>query len=59
MGLARIGSDDQQIVATTLQKMTEVDLGSPLHSLVITGDMHPLELEMLELFSAKTSSSSS
>ncbi|XP_033125674.1 uncharacterized protein LOC117123771 [Anneissia japonica] len=30
--------------------MTVADLGGPLHSLVIAGDMHPIELEMLREF---------
>lgn len=50
VGLARIGADTQQIVAATLQEMTSVDLGGPLHSLVVPGHMHPLEMDMLKLF---------
>ncbi|KAJ8311050.1 hypothetical protein KUTeg_011400 [Tegillarca granosa] len=50
VGLARIGADTQQIVAATLQEMTSVDLGGPLHSLVVPGHMHPLEMDMLRLF---------
>ncbi|XP_076353188.1 diphthine methyl ester synthase isoform X2 [Tachypleus tridentatus] len=50
VGLARVGSDDQKIVVTTLQNMTATDLGLPLHTLVIPGHMHPLEIEMLKLF---------
>ncbi|KAJ8305739.1 hypothetical protein KUTeg_016284 [Tegillarca granosa] len=45
-----IGADTQQIVAATLQEMTSVDLGGPLHSLVVPGHMHPLEMDMLRLF---------
>ena len=30
--------------------MTSVDLGGPLHSLVIAGHMHHMELEMLKVF---------
>lgn len=48
--LARVGSDDQKIVSCTLDQMTGVDMGSPLHSLVIPGRMHPLEEEMLSTF---------
>ena len=48
--MARIGSETQQIAAGTLQQLTSVDLGGPLHSLVIAGHMHPMELEMLKLF---------
>jgi len=51
VGLARVGSDTQQILACTLQEMKDADLGSPLHSLVITGRLHPLELEYLAQFS--------
>jgi diphthamide biosynthesis methyltransferase len=31
--------------------MKDADLGPPLHSLVITGHLQPLELEYLTLFS--------
>lgn len=52
VGLARVGAEDQKIAAGTLQQMCTVDLGEPLHSLIITGgNLHPLEEEMLSLFS--------
>ena len=47
VGLARIGSE---IVTTTLTEMSHTDLGPPLHSLVIVGNTHPLEDEILKLF---------
>lgn len=48
VGLARIGCDDQHIVACSLQDMIHVDLGSPLHCLVIPAEkLHPLETEFL------------
>ncbi|KAM5293498.1 diphthine methyl ester synthase [Glossophaga mutica] len=51
VGLARVGAEDQQIAAGTLRQMCAVDLGGPLHSLIITGgSLHPLETEMLSLF---------
>lgn len=51
MGLARVGAEDQRIAAGTLRQMSAVDLGGPLHSLIITGgSLHPLETEMLSLF---------
>uniref|UniRef100_A0A8C5K3J5 diphthine methyl ester synthase n=1 Tax=Jaculus jaculus TaxID=51337 RepID=A0A8C5K3J5_JACJA len=60
VGLARVGAEDQQIAAGTLQQMRTVDLGGPLHSLIITGgSLHPLEMEMLSLFSIPESSSDS
>ncbi|GAB1288043.1 Diphthine methyl ester synthase [Apodemus speciosus] len=52
VGLARVGAEDQKIAAGTLEQMCTVRLGEPLHSLVITGgNLHPLEMEMLSLFS--------
>ncbi|XP_011863670.1 PREDICTED: diphthine synthase isoform X2 [Vollenhovia emeryi] len=48
VGLARVGCEDQHIVACPLQDMTRVDLGPPLHCLVIPAEkLHPLELEFL------------
>lgn len=31
--------------------MINIELGPPLHSLVIAGDLHPLEIDMLQLYS--------
>ncbi|MBV96398.1 Diphthine methyl ester synthase, partial [Eschrichtius robustus] len=60
VGLARVGAEDQKIAAGTLQQMCTVDLGGPLHSLIITGgSLHPLEMEMLSLFSVPENSSES
>jgi diphthine synthase len=50
VGLARIGSDTQVIVADSLVNLKEVDLGSPLHSLIVAGRLHPLEADFLRLF---------
>ncbi|KAE8610868.1 hypothetical protein XENTR_v10012266 [Xenopus tropicalis] len=54
-GLARVGASDQKISAGTLQQLSSVDFGGPLHSLVISGCMHPLELDMLKLFAVEQS----
>ncbi|XP_066149585.1 diphthine methyl ester synthase [Euwallacea fornicatus] len=51
IGLARVGSETQKIAACSLQSMTRVELGGPLHSLIIPGpELHPLEEEYLEKF---------
>ncbi|KAJ9596950.1 hypothetical protein L9F63_012020 [Diploptera punctata] len=50
IGVARVGSDTQQIKACTLEEMKNTDLGPPLHSLVIAGHLHPLEMEYLVQF---------
>ncbi|KAL6267599.1 hypothetical protein P5V15_000673 [Pogonomyrmex californicus] len=48
VGLARVSCEDQHIIACSLQDMTHVDLGPPLHCLVIPAEkLHPLELEFL------------
>ncbi|KAF0754345.1 hypothetical protein AaE_005368 [Aphanomyces astaci] len=53
VGMARLGQRDQKIVAGTLAELLSVDFGAPLHSLVIAGDVHFLEEEMLAQFSVK------
>ncbi|XP_076073371.1 diphthine methyl ester synthase-like [Mytilus galloprovincialis] len=50
IGLARIGSETQTIIAATFTDMMTVDIGAPLHSFVIPGELHPLEKDMLKLF---------
>ncbi|CAH1968999.1 unnamed protein product [Acanthoscelides obtectus] len=51
IGLARVGAEDQQIVACSLSKMASVDLGGPLHSFIVVGPkLHPLEEEYLLQF---------
>lgn len=50
VGLARVGSSTQQIKAGSLNEMSKVNLGEPLHCLIIPGEMHDLELKMINLF---------
>lgn len=50
VGLARVGSSDQKIVAGTLQELMDVDFGAPLHSFVLPGRMHFLEADILRGF---------
>lgn len=55
VGLARVGSEQQKIIACSLDKMAATDLGSPLHSLIISAkDLHPLEVEFLQQFLIKS-----
>lgn len=37
VGMSRLGADDQQIVAGSMQQLLDVDFGRPLHCLVIAG----------------------
>ncbi|KDP32139.1 hypothetical protein JCGZ_12600 [Jatropha curcas] len=50
VGFARLGSEDQMIVAGTMRELLAVDFGAPLHCLVIVGKTHPLEEEMLDAY---------
>jgi diphthine synthase len=47
VGLARLGQPDQCIMAGTLEELREQDFGSPLHCMVICGEVHEMELEAL------------
>ena len=47
---ARVGSDDQKLVACTLQNLKDVDMGKPLHSLVIASMLHPLEKDFIKTY---------
>jgi len=48
VGVARVGAEDEKIVAGTLEELCEADLGKPLHSLVLLGSRtHDLERDYL------------
>lgn len=49
VGLARVGAEDQVLRTATLRQLASCDLGPPLHSLIVTGHLHPLEVDMLRL----------
>ncbi|KAF6158082.1 hypothetical protein GIB67_014876 [Kingdonia uniflora] len=53
VGLARLGSEDQTVVVGSMKDLLEVDFGAPLHCLVIGGDLHPLEEEILDFYTLK------
>jgi diphthine synthase len=48
VGLARMGQTTQSIKAGTLEELLNEDMGGPLHSLIICGDLHDLELEVVK-----------
>ncbi|KAI6188351.1 GPI mannosyltransferase 1 [Aphelenchoides besseyi] len=51
VGLARIGWETQKIAYCSLKQMAELDLGPPLHSLIIPSHhLHPLEEDVLNTF---------
>ena len=48
IGAARVGAKDQKLVAGTLQELAGVDLGRPLHSVVLIGrKAHDLERDFV------------
>lgn len=56
VGIARVGAMDQKMAAGTLKHLSEVDLGSPLHSLVLLGRRtHYLERDFVRDFAIDTS----
>ncbi|OAL36246.1 diphthine synthase [Fonsecaea nubica] len=51
IGCARVGADDQQFACGTLRELCDVDLGAPLHSLVLLGKRaHELEKDYIKKF---------
>lgn len=52
VGVARLGTSTQKIVAGTMKELLDVDFGAPLHSLVIPGIMHVVEEEFLSFYKA-------
>lgn len=51
VGVARVGAEDETIVAGTLEQLAEADLGRPLHSLVLVGKrMHEMERDFVREF---------
>lgn len=50
VGVARLGHSTQKIKAGTIAELFEEDFGEPLHSLIIPGDLHFHEEEVLELW---------
>ncbi|KAI6242802.1 GPI mannosyltransferase 1 [Aphelenchoides fujianensis] len=63
VGLARVGWESQkasawrcspncrlQIAYCSLEEMAALDMGPPLHSLIIPGHLHPLEVDVLNTF---------
>ncbi len=50
VGIARAGSEEPRLAAGDAAKMKSVDLGPPLHILVVPGDLHIMEREYLEMF---------
>eukprot|EP00164_Ancoracysta_twista_P006334 GFYU01008800.1.p1 GENE.GFYU01008800.1~~GFYU01008800.1.p1 ORF type:complete len:274 (+),score=75.25 GFYU01008800.1:29-850(+) len=48
IGVSRVGHEDQQIISGSMKQLVDVDFGGPLHSMVIAGDMHFLEKDIVD-----------
>tara|TARA_B110000285_G_C14885565_1_gene496000 strand:- start:270 stop:491 length:222 start_codon:yes stop_codon:yes gene_type:complete len=53
IGLARVGTDSQAIISGTLESFVNRDMGEPMHSFIICGQMHEMEQEMFKFFEKK------
>lgn len=55
IGVARVGAKNQKMVTGTLKQLCDVDLGPPLHSLVLLGSRrHELERDFIRPFAVDT-----
>ena len=52
---ARIGSENQSLVASTLQNLKDIDMGPPLHSLIIASTLHPIEQDYVNTYAINSS----
>ena len=52
VAVARMGQEDELIKSCTLKEMCNIDMGGPLHSMVLVGETHPLENDMLAMHRA-------
>ncbi|KAK5954240.1 diphthine synthase [Knufia fluminis] len=57
IGAARVGSKDQKMACGTLEELSTIDLGPPLHSLVLLGKRaHDLERDYIRAFAVNQQS---
>jgi len=57
VAVARLGSETQKIVSGTLAELAKVDMGEPLHSLVVVGKRcHELERDYVRDFAVSEES---
>ncbi|EEQ27484.1 diphthine synthase [Microsporum canis] len=55
IGAARVGAVDQQLAVGTLEELSKIDMGKPLHSLVLLGKKtHELERDYVRRFAVNT-----
>jgi diphthine synthase len=50
IGCARLGTDKQVIKYAEAQELEKLDMGEPLHCLIVPGELHFIEEKVLELF---------
>ncbi len=47
--VARAGAPDPMVIANTIHSLYRMDFGPPLHTIVLPGTLHFMEIEALEL----------
>jgi diphthine synthase len=45
IGVARVGTATQKILAAPLKVLAETDMGEPLHSMIVAGNIHECEMD--------------
>ena len=50
VALARVGGPTQKIVYAPLKDLVDIDMGAPLHCMIIPGQISPIEEEFLSMF---------
>jgi len=50
VGLCRVGSEDQVIAAGPMASLVDYPFGGPLHTMIICGELHDLEIAFLQLY---------
>jgi len=51
IGISRLGSSDQNFAVGTLEELSRLDFGPPLHSLVLIGNrIHDMEIDYIKEF---------
>ena len=50
IGIARLGTESQKIIAGKLKDIEKKDFGGPLHSIIVPGKLHDMEKQMLHSY---------
>lgn len=51
IGISKLGSDNQKIISGPSEKLLNINFGEPLHCLIVPGNLHFIEEDMIKFFS--------